>query len=296
MGRHLLASPSAQHRLVLLLLLATAGACWVLLLAQGQGDGGMDMPMASPTMGLSAPAFVAIWTVMMVAMMFPTAAPMITTFHRIGLGNGKHGVAFASTWLFVAGYMAVWTVAGAAAYLSALLAETSAAHLAISAAAAARSGGGLIMAAGLYQLTPIKNVCLAKCRSPIGFVLTSWRAGPVGAVQMGVLHGAYCLGCCWLLFIILFPLGIMNIAAMALITLVVFAEKALPWKRLAVHGTAAALIAYGALVAAVPHALPTLAAPRTATGMPAGSGTHAPAAAMTMMPMATPGGSVARPR
>jgi predicted metal-binding membrane protein len=294
MSRSLLASPATQRRLVILLLLATAGCCWALLLAQGQADGGMDT--ASPTMGLSATAFLAIWTVMMVAMMFPTAAPMITTFHRIGLGNGKQGEAFISTWLFVAGYIAVWTGAGGAAYLSALLAETAAAHLAISAAAAARIGGGLIMAAGLYQLTPIKNGCLAKCRSPIGFVLTSWRAGPAGAVRMGVLHGAYCLGCCWLLFVILFPLGIMNIAAMTLITLVVFAEKALPWTRVAVYGTATALIAYGALVIALPHALPTFAASGAAPGMPAGSEIRAPAVPIKMARVATQGGSVARPR
>ena len=100
---------------------------------------------------------------------------------------------------------------------------------ALSSTTAARIGGAVITLAGIYQLTPLKDLCLSKCRTPITFIMTSWRDGAVGALRMGLLHGAYCLGCCWLLFVILFPLGIMNIAAMAVITLIVFAEKTLPW-------------------------------------------------------------------
>ncbi len=282
------ASPSVQRKLVLLVLLTVAGSCWALLLAAGGGaDSGMAM--ASPTMGLAAPAFLAVWVVMMIAMMFPAAAPMILTFHRIGSGKRARGDAFASTWLFVAGYMVVWAAAGIVAYLGALAAETIAARLAVTAASAARVGGALLIAAGLYQLTPLKNVCLAKCRSPIGFILTSWRDGPTGALRMGLLHGAYCLGCCWLLFVILFPLGIMNIAAMALMTLIVFAEKALAWKRTAVYGMSAALVAYGAAVIARPQALPTFAAFAPEAVMPAGSAMKMPAAPAAM-PRAMPTG------
>jgi predicted metal-binding membrane protein len=275
----LLASPSAQRNLVLAVLLAVAAGCWALLLMQG-GKADPGMAMTLPTMGLPAPAFLAMWVVMMVAMMFPAAAPMIVTFHRIQSGKRARGEGFVSTWLFVAGYLVVWSLAGVAAYLGALAAEAIAARWELSAAACARIAGVLLVAAGLYQLTPLKSVCLSKCRSPIGFILTSWRDGAGGALRMGLVHGLYCLGCCWLLFVILFPLGIMNIAAMALLTLIVFAEKSLAWQRAAVYGTSAALIAYGLVVIAVPRALPTFAAAPPATDMPG----------MTMPGMTMPAG------
>jgi predicted metal-binding membrane protein len=217
----------------------------------------MDMTMASSTMGLHAPLFLAIWVTMMVAMMFPTAAPMILTFHKVQAGKRERGDTFVSTWVFVAAYILVWTLAGVAAYAGALTTEAIAARAALSSTTAARIGGTVIILAGIYQLTPLKDLCLSKCRTPITFIMTSWRDGTVGALRMGLLHGAYCLGCCWLLFVILFPLGIMNIAAMAVITLIVFAEKTLPWGRLAPRATAAALVAYGAVVIAAPQVLPT---------------------------------------
>lgn len=127
-------------------------------------------------------------------------------------------------------------------------------------AAAARIGAALLVIAGLYQLTPFKNLCLAKCRPPISVIMTSWRDGIAGALRIGLLHGGYCLGCCWLLFVILFPLGIMNIAAMAVITLVVFAEKTLPWGQPVARATAAELVVHGVVVLAVPQVLPTFMA------------------------------------
>jgi predicted metal-binding membrane protein len=121
----------------------------------------------------------------------------------------------------------------------------------------ARLAGVLLIAAGLYQLTPLKDVCLSKCRSPMSFLMTSWRDGKVGAIQMGLLHGAYCLGCCWLLFVILLPLGVMNVAAMVVIALFVFGEKCLPvGSRLARTG-AVVLVVLGVVVTLFPDALPT---------------------------------------
>jgi predicted metal-binding membrane protein len=251
--RALLESPSAQRNLVLGLLLAVAASCWLWLWLTSAGG----MAMGAPTMGMAAPAFLLMWAAMMAAMMFPTAAPMVLAFHRIQSGKRARGEAFVSTWLFVAGYIAVWAAAGIAAYLGALAAERVAARLGLSGADAARIGGGLLIASGLYQLTPLKHVCLSKCRSPIGFIMTAWREGRFGALRMGVMHGAACLGCCWMLMAILFPLGVMNLAVMALVTLIIFAEKALAWERVAVYGTAAALMLYGALVVAAPHLLPT---------------------------------------
>jgi len=269
---------SVQRNVILGLLLTLAAAAWALMVWQGAGAD-MGMAMASPTMGLRAPLFLAIWVAMMVAMMFPTAAPMILTFHRVQAGKRQRGQAFVSTWVFVAAYMLVWTLAGVAAYAGALAAEAVATRAALSPAAAARIGGLVLVAAGLYQLTPLKDVCLSKCRTPVTFIMTSWRDGAAGALRMGLLHGAYCLGCCWLLFVMLFPLGIMNIAAMAAITLLVFAEKTLPWGRPAAGAVAAALVTYGAAVVVVPQILPTY----TADG---GMAMPAPATPMNMqMPM-----------
>jgi predicted metal-binding membrane protein len=248
-----------QRNVILGLLLVLAAAAWALLVLQGKGAD-MDMAMDTPTMGLRAPLFLAIWVTMMVAMMFPTAAPMILTFHKVQAGKRRRGEAFVSTWIFVAAYLLVWALSGLAAYIGALGAEALATRAALSPATAARVGGAVLVAAGLYQFTPWKDLCLAKCRTPMTFLMTSWRDGAAGAFRMGVLHGAYCLGCCWLLFVILFPLGIMNIAAMAVITLVIFGEKTLPWGRAVARGAAALLIAYGVAVVAVPRFLPTFSA------------------------------------
>ncbi|MGH7073044.1 MAG: DUF2182 domain-containing protein [Stellaceae bacterium] len=254
-----------QRNIILGLLLVLAAGAWASLLWQGAGGG---MAVSSPTMGLAAPLFLAVWVVMMVAMMFPSAAPMILTFHKVQAGKRLRGEAFVSTWVFVAAYLLVWAFSGVAAYAGALAAEEIGARAALSAAAAARIGGAILVAAGIYQLTPLKDVCLATCRSPLGFILTSWRDGATGAVRMGLLHGSYCLGCCWLLFAIMFPLGVMNIAAMAAITLVVFAEKTLPWGRPVARATAVMLIVSGAVVIVAPQALPTFEAGGMAMPIP----------------------------
>jgi len=195
--------------------------------------------------------------VMMVAMMLPTAAPMIFTFHKVQAFNRNLGDAFGTTWMFAAAYLAVWAFAGLAAYVGMQAAEAAIGRVALTPAAVAQLGGAIIVVAGIYQLTPLKDVCLSKCREPLDFIVTSWRGGATSALEMGLLHGAYCLGCCWLLFVILFPLGIMNVGAMAAVTLIIFAEKTLPWPRLAPYATAGALVLYGALVITSPQLLPT---------------------------------------
>ena len=243
-----------QHNVILVLLLALAAAAWAVLVWQ-HGDH-MDMTMASPPIGLWAPLFLASWVIMMVAMMFPTAAPMILHFHRVQAVKYQLDDAFVSTWVFVAAYLFVWALAGIAAYAGVLAGETAAARAALTPAAEAQVGGVILMVAGFYQLTPLKEVCLSKCRTPIRFIMTSWRDGTAGAFRMGLLHGIYCLGCCWLLFVILFPLG-MNVGAMAAVTLIILAEKMLPWPRLVPHAAAAALVLYGALVIASSQLHPT---------------------------------------
>jgi predicted metal-binding membrane protein len=250
--------PISLHRNAILgLLLALAATAWAMLVWQATSA---DMGMGAARTSLRAPLFLAIWVVMMVAMMFPAAAPMILTFHKVQTRRRQRGEAFVSTWVFVAAYLLVWTLAGVAAYAGALAVSALAAFAEASPAALARLGGAVIVAAGVYQLTPLKDRCLAKCRTPIGFIMTSWRDGTAGALRMGLVHGAYCLGCCWLLFLILFPLGIMNIGAMALVTLVVFAEKTLPWGHATARAVAAVLLAYGVGVVVAPQILPTFPA------------------------------------
>jgi predicted metal-binding membrane protein len=124
---------------------------------------------------------------------------------------------------------------------------------------AARLGGLLLLLGGLYQLSPLKNACLAKCRSPLSFILTSWRDGYAGAFAMGLKHGVYCLGCCWLLFAILFPLGLMNIAAMVGLAVLIFAEKSLPFGLAIARVAGAVLITYGGIVIVTSAGLPGMA-------------------------------------
>src|SRR5262245_57980864 len=140
--------PSVQRNVILGLLLALAAGAWVALVWQS-ADADMDMTIASSTMGLRAPLFLAIWVTMMVAMMFPTAAPMILTFHKVQAGKRERGDAFVSTWVFVAAYILVWTLAGVAAYATALAAEAIAVRAALSSTTAARIGGAVIILDGI---------------------------------------------------------------------------------------------------------------------------------------------------
>ena len=253
--------PLARERnLIVASLIILAALAW-LFLARQAGTGMDHDAVPGLTMGMSAPLFLAVWVVMMVAMMFPTAAPMILTFARVHASKREKGQAFVPTWVFVAAYLLVWTAFGALAFVLALGAQALAAGSASVMENAGRIGGVAVLLAGLYQLSPLKHVCLSKCRSPLGFIMTSWRDGYGGAFRMGLEHGVYCLGCCWLLFVLLFPLGMMNIAAMALITLLIFAEKSLAIGLWASRAAAVALVAYGLLVLVMPMLLPTSVPP-----------------------------------
>lgn len=258
-----------QRNIILALLLISAALSWLYLAWQASG---MSMAMASPTMGMQAPLFLVVWTIMMVAMMFPASAPMILTFHRVQSARRARGDPFVATWVFVAGYLLVWALSGIIAYAGALGGEALARRAALSGATIARAGGVVLLVAGLYQLSPLKDVCLGKCRTPMTFIVTSWHDGIGGALRMGLSHGIFCLGCCWLLFVILFPLGIMNIAAMAVLTVLVFAEKAFPGGERIAFAAGLLLVVYGAFVLAIPAALPTFAG----MGMPAMPGPSAP--------------------
>lgn len=250
-------SPFIRERnLILGLLLALAAAAWALLAWQAvtmgkQGAMGMGL-----TMGMGAALFIMLWTVMMVAMMFPSAAPMILMFSSVYAGKRQRQGAFVPTWVFVAAYLLIWTGFGVLAYPLAMEAEHLAGQSSWLMGNAARIGGAVLVLAGLYQLSPLKRICLVKCRTPLQFILTSWHDGYAGAFRMGLVHGTYCLGCCWLLFVLLFPLGIMNIGVMALLTLLIYAEKAFPIGQQMSLFAGVALIIYGVLILFVPAALP----------------------------------------
>jgi len=194
----------------------------------------------------------------MVAVMFPTAAPMILVFARVYASKKERGQPLVPTWVFISSYLLVWTLFGVLAYMIALGTEELGKQSMWLMDNAARFGGSVLVLAGLYQLSPLKHSCLSKCRTPMNFILSSWREGYGGAFRMGLEHGLYCLGCCWLLFIILFPLGVMNVAAMAVITLLIFAEKSLYVGPQIAKIAAVMLIVYGILVVFMPEMLPIM--------------------------------------
>jgi len=262
---------------ILVALLALSAVAWVVLIDQaaGLGDamtggmapaGGAMSDMSAPdgmagssglTMGMGAALFIGLWALMMVAIMFPTAAPMILVFARVQEQRRERGGPYVPAGLFAGAYIALWAATGVVAYLLALGVDALASGSSWLMDNGPRIGGALILAAGIYQLTPVKEVCLQKCRSPLSFITGSWREGQAGAIRMGLEHGAYCMGCCWLLFVILFPLGMMNVVAMAAITVLILAEKVLPFGNQVRYVAAALMIGYGVLVMVVPSALPT---------------------------------------
>lgn len=198
-----------------------------------------------PDMSASFTSLAAMWGVMMIAMMIPSAAPMILVFAAVNRRRGR-GV---STWIFLSGYVLIWSSFSVlAAALQATLHNLALLSSDMSILSPLASGV-LIAAAGVYQLTSLKKSCLGKCAGPLDFVMTNWREGRKGALVMGVHHGLYCLGCCWLLMALLFVTGIMNLAWVAVIAGFIFAEKIfLPRKMSSIAGFV--LVAIGVLTAA----------------------------------------------
>ncbi|HLZ56247.1 MAG TPA: DUF2182 domain-containing protein [Ktedonosporobacter sp.] len=245
-----------EQRLFLALLLILAAASWAMLIWQSSMMNSMGIGLGmGGTMGMGATLFLAMWVVMMIAMMFPTTATMNLVFARVQRDRHRGGWAFVHTWIFVGAYLLIWALFGVVAYLGALAASGLAGQVPWIMLNAARIGGGIFILAGLYQFTPLKRVCLAKCCTPLDFIHGGWRDGSTGAFRMGLGHGMYCLGSNWLLFVLLFPLGIMNIAVMAVLTVVIFAEKMFPRGERIAQGVGLALILYGILVIVVPTTL-----------------------------------------
>jgi predicted metal-binding membrane protein len=247
-----------------LLVLAVVG--WTVTDERMQGmDGGPGTDLG--TLGF----FITAWVVMMAAMMFPSIWPMVAMYTRVQQGNRERGreVAAGGTALFVGGYLITWAAAGLVGYV---IFETV--HsISIDAFSWDRGGpylaGGIIVAAAVYQLTPLKDACLSKCRSPLGFLLTAWRPGRAGALWMGIEHGAWCVGCCWALMAALFALGVMSVGWMVFIAALIAVEKLLPWKAMANRGIAVLLLVLGLSVAFVPEQVPGLILPGSPEAMSA---------------------------
>jgi predicted metal-binding membrane protein len=262
---------------------------------------GMDAGPGTDPGGLGF--YVISWVVMMSAMMFPSIAPMVLTFGFVQsrLRERAAITSTVSSWLFVSGYLLTWAAFGLAAY--GLYVGVRSLHIA---AFSWHSGGpylagGVLLAAAVYQLTPAKDACLSRCRSPLDFVLHNWRDGSAGAVRMGVVHGAWCVGCCWALMASLFALGVMSIPWMIGIAVLIAIEKLLPKKRIANLLVAATLAALGLGVAFAPSHVPWLTLPDSpaaaramrAMGMGEGSMTHmTPAAPMSPMTHTTSSGGM----
>jgi predicted metal-binding membrane protein len=200
--------------------------------------------------------FLGVWVVMMAAMMFPSVSPTVALYSR--MTNGRPVV---RPLIFALGYLLTWAAAGALA-----LALAYAGGRVVGDFLAWDRGGRWVAAttlivAAVYELTPLKNACLGKCRGPLALLLGSWREGSAGALRMGVQNGAWCVGCCWALMASFFALGIMSAVWMAIVAGLIAIEKTLPWRRIATYGTAAVLLALGALLFAIPDAVPGLTIP-----------------------------------
>jgi predicted metal-binding membrane protein len=245
-----LAAARARVGLVAFLFGLAAVAWW----STARTMAGMD---SSPSTELGALGwFVGVWIVMMAAMMLPAVSPTVALYARMTRQRG-----LARPVVFTAGYLAVWGAGGAGAYgLYALGRHALGPQLAW------HAGGrwlaaGMLVAAALYELTPLKDVCLGKCRSPFGFLLGTWRDGVRGAFVMGCRHAGWCVGCCWALMAALFALGVMSILWMAVVAGLITIEKVFPWRRIAVWSTTLLLLTLAAGTLAAPDAVPGFVVP-----------------------------------
>jgi predicted metal-binding membrane protein len=241
-----------ERAVIVAALVGVSALSWVYmwLLARGMPDmsGLAGLALCASPRAWGAADFAltfAMWWVMMVGMMLPSAAPMLLTFASVNQRRRARGQPFVPTALFAAGYLAAWgayslaaTIVqwalGQADLMSPMMVTTS-----------PLVGGGFFVAAGLFQLTPLKHACLDKCRSPLDFLLNHWRDGMAGALAMGVSHGLYCLGCCWLVMVLMFVGGVMNLLWMAALAAFVFVEKLFPAGQWTARIGGVAMLAFG---------------------------------------------------
>jgi predicted metal-binding membrane protein len=239
---------------LVVLLLVLAGLAWWATVNQMAG---MD---AGPGTDLGALGwFIGVWVVMMAGMMFPSVAPMVALYARMTrLRSPVRPLLFAAT------YLVVWAAVGLVSYGLFEIGKTWFGSQLAWNVSGRWFAAAVLAAAAVYELTPLKIVCLAKCRSPLGFLLGNWRDGSAGAVEMGAKHAAWCVGCCWALMAALFALGVMSLVWMAVVAALITAEKTIPWRRTVVWSTTAILLVLAVMVAVAPHSVPGLVVPGSA--------------------------------
>jgi predicted metal-binding membrane protein len=228
---------------------------WLYLVHTKMAMPDMDMPgMVMLDLHEWGPATILLlfvmWTVMMVAMMVPSAAPMILAFLTVNQRRQAAARPLVPVTIFLLGYLAVWTAFSAVATLAEWGLHQAALLSTTMTATSTALNGGLLIAAGVFQWTPLKGACLKGCRSPLSFLMSEWREGTAGAFVMGLHHGTYCVGCCWVLMALLFVAGVMNLFWVAGIALFVMAEKILAKGELIAHVAGVALVIAGAALMA----------------------------------------------
>jgi predicted metal-binding membrane protein len=231
-----------ERSLPVVLLLLVIALCWAYLLA-GAGTmeqmDGMLMPMsAGPWTMTHALVMLCMWIVMMAAMMLPSAMPMILLYGAIARRQAAPG-------LFAAAYLVVWSAFGLAAVVLQYAMERAALLSPMMESTNVLLTGALLIAAGSYQFTTLKSACLTHCQSPLDFVVAHWRTGSAGAFRMGARHGIYCVGCCWMLMLLLFAGGVMNLAWIAGLALYVLVEKLVHAGRWISRTAGALLVVWG---------------------------------------------------
>jgi len=249
-----------RERLVVVIgLLTVIAGSWIwLLLGAGTGMSAIDMTrMAGMDGWLMKPAqwsigyallMLSMWWVMMIAMMLPSAAPMLLLFARVNGQNRSPGPRVASTGSFAAGYLLVWGAFSIFAMALQWTLETARLLSPMLETSTVWLGAGILIAAGLWQLSPMKWMCLRHCRSPLGFLIGHWRPGNYGAFRMGLAHGAWCLGCCWALMTLLFFGGVMNLYWIMGLAVLVLLEKTIPLGQWVGRAVGIVLVAWGLLL------------------------------------------------
>jgi predicted metal-binding membrane protein len=217
---------------------------------RGMDMAGMDMTGIQPWTFATVFLLFVMWSVMMVAMMLPSASPMIFAFLKVNRGRQAANRPFVPVTIFLLGYLAVWTGFSAVATAAQWGLHRAALLSPAMAATSPLLNGGLLIAAGIFQWTSLKLACLRGCRSPLSFLMGEWRDGRWGAFMMGLRHGTFCVGCCWFLMALLFVAGVMNLLWVAVIALFVMAEKILPKGELLARASGAVLILAGVAMAA----------------------------------------------
>jgi predicted metal-binding membrane protein len=229
-------------------LVGLTGLSWAYLLHQDWAMGQLDVASAAlPNLDVWSPRDLAVvfcmWTIMMVGTMLPSVTPAVLLYAALSGMRREQGQPKVATWIFVSGYLAAWTLFSVLATLAQWLLHSATLMSPLMVTSSPGLGGAMLIAAGIYQWTPLKRACLTRCRSPLSFFLTEWRDGARGALAMGFRHGLFCTGCCWLLMTILLVVGMMNVLWVALLAVFVLTEKILPrgdW-----FGRAAGLVLIG---------------------------------------------------